>query len=576
MAPAAEKDEQYREQILSCLGHLVDSGALGEKSRLRQLLRYLVVEEIEGRGERLKAYTIATDVFSRGPDFDPSTDSIVRVEVNRLRQALDHFYRTQGESEQVRITIPKGTYRPRFSAQVPVPPSGQSPPIVESDLDKVKSRQKIGLTILAGVVVLLVVFAVVRGLSLLDDQEELAGIPGSANPNSITVLVREHDDGSENADEQAISTSIIRQLRAALSRNEALSVVRPDGASDPENRRIDFVIDGFVQSTPESDRLSVEVVNGHTKALVWGRTYDLRNDQSKDHEAIVTQISRELRTRLLGASKEVLEGRDPSTLSALQLFVMATWVPGPAVNAIDWEKERVAFARLAVQKDPNFGPAYSVLADKLSYLANMDASSNTDAALQEAKENWQKAMELSPLDANVVFNVAQGQWHSGHIDEAIRSMKRVVELDPNHALAGSLATVIPYTCAAAPDDVVATAISFDESLAADNPIRWLTLTWIAWLHLHREEYDLALEAERRAAQIFQIPYTFMRHAVLLNIKGKPEEAAALIASHKANWPDIDPNHFATVTVPRLCRESESGDRFIQNYVDLAAAMKRLR
>ncbi|MEP4310993.1 MAG: hypothetical protein ABJ364_14720 [Lentilitoribacter sp.] len=40
-------------------------------------------EELEGRSESLKAYAIALDVMGRRADFDPSTDSIVRVEVAR-------------------------------------------------------------------------------------------------------------------------------------------------------------------------------------------------------------------------------------------------------------------------------------------------------------------------------------------------------------------------------------------------------------------------------------------------------------------------------------------------------------
>jgi hypothetical protein len=35
---------------------------------------------LEGRAERIKAYTIATSVFGRDKNFDPQVDSIVRIE----------------------------------------------------------------------------------------------------------------------------------------------------------------------------------------------------------------------------------------------------------------------------------------------------------------------------------------------------------------------------------------------------------------------------------------------------------------------------------------------------------------
>jgi len=72
--------------------------------------------------------------------------------------------------------------------------------------------------------------------------------------------------------------------------------------------------------------------------------------------------------------------------------------------------------------------------------------------------------------------------------------------------------------------------------------------------------------------IFEIPYTFMRHAMLLNKLGRPDEAVAIIKRQQANWPDIDPNHFASVTVPRLCSENFEEKRFISNYEELSLAM----
>ena len=86
----------------------------GPRSRLKPLLVYLVGEELEGRGDRIKAYTVGTDAFGRGTDFDPNTDSIVRVEMKRLRDALDGYYAGPGADDPVRISIPVGRYRPVF------------------------------------------------------------------------------------------------------------------------------------------------------------------------------------------------------------------------------------------------------------------------------------------------------------------------------------------------------------------------------------------------------------------------------------------------------------------------------
>jgi len=90
-----------------------ESGVLGD-GKLLLLLDYLVTEELEGRGDRLKGYSIALDVFNRGTDFDPSIDSVVRVEMLRLRKALASYYALPRSGARIAIDLAKGSYRPAF------------------------------------------------------------------------------------------------------------------------------------------------------------------------------------------------------------------------------------------------------------------------------------------------------------------------------------------------------------------------------------------------------------------------------------------------------------------------------
>ena len=69
---------------------------------------------LAGRGERLKGYSIALEVFGRPETFDPVADPIVRIEAGRLREKLRCYYDTYGCKDHVRITLPRGTYRPAW------------------------------------------------------------------------------------------------------------------------------------------------------------------------------------------------------------------------------------------------------------------------------------------------------------------------------------------------------------------------------------------------------------------------------------------------------------------------------
>lgn len=74
----------------------------------------MVRETLEGKGENLKEYVIATDVLNKSSDFNPQLDAVVRIHAGRLRNLLDKYYLEAGINDPVKISIPKGRYIPLF------------------------------------------------------------------------------------------------------------------------------------------------------------------------------------------------------------------------------------------------------------------------------------------------------------------------------------------------------------------------------------------------------------------------------------------------------------------------------
>ena len=70
----------------------------------------------DGTTEGLKEYTIGVEAFGRKQDFDPKTDTIVRVQIHRLRQKLKEYYDAEGSRDPILIEIPKGHYLPSFES----------------------------------------------------------------------------------------------------------------------------------------------------------------------------------------------------------------------------------------------------------------------------------------------------------------------------------------------------------------------------------------------------------------------------------------------------------------------------
>jgi hypothetical protein len=106
---------------------IVRSGALGRSRSYAKLLEFLV--ECASSGRTPKELEIAIEVFGRGPDFDPSQDSMVRVYAHNLRQKLEHHYATGGRGEAQQLVLARGEYRVSLTvAEDPPGSAGESPP----------------------------------------------------------------------------------------------------------------------------------------------------------------------------------------------------------------------------------------------------------------------------------------------------------------------------------------------------------------------------------------------------------------------------------------------------------------
>lgn len=101
-------DKQKRDH----LDRILASQVFATSQAYKELLRYLVEASINDNPP--KEFSIATEVFHKGADFDPGRDTIVRVYVYNLRKKLDHYYKEEGRDEKIRIDIPKGHYEINF------------------------------------------------------------------------------------------------------------------------------------------------------------------------------------------------------------------------------------------------------------------------------------------------------------------------------------------------------------------------------------------------------------------------------------------------------------------------------
>lgn len=88
----AERNGSPSEPLVrAALESILASSEFARSKRISSFLGFVVEESLAGRGERLKAFTVAQEVYDRDETFDPRTDTIVRVEAGRLRRRLEDY-----------------------------------------------------------------------------------------------------------------------------------------------------------------------------------------------------------------------------------------------------------------------------------------------------------------------------------------------------------------------------------------------------------------------------------------------------------------------------------------------------
>lgn len=174
-SPASIRFAEERAELEAVLA----SAAFTRAPKLAQLLSYLCARLFAGETAQVKEYSIGVEVFDRGSNFDQDSDSIVRVEANRLRKKLADYYAGEGAGHALQIVIPVGRYVPEFQRTAAAPASVIAPPPVKPNG---RLRWRWALVTLAGVALLVVGFAVAWLLRRPVQQAAPAAVAPAGSP----------------------------------------------------------------------------------------------------------------------------------------------------------------------------------------------------------------------------------------------------------------------------------------------------------------------------------------------------------------------------------------------------------
>lgn len=394
-------------EIRAELQRVLQSEAFQQAGRASQFLRFIVDETLAERGDRLKGYTIAVEVFERPADFDAQTDPLVRVEAGRLRRRLMEHYLADGIESPVRIELPRGRYTPTFRYSTPARRATEPATDQSSTSPSRLSRLAIGAALAAAA---LAVFAVV-----LLWQPELAPTaettstaplpPPTAEPR---LLVLPFADLSREAVTAGFSAGLTEEV---IGKFVNLSIIAIASGTSPEitsaslaQLRTEFnagyVLTGSVRPIDGGVRIAVRMLETGAGTQLWTKPYDEPLEgrtETAVQEDIANRIALTLASPWGPIYANEIERVASRPVEELTPFECLVWFYGyaelydPALHA----SSRACLERV-LRKEPNFAAGWSALATLYLHEHTFRFNPQPDASppLERALEAARRSLDL--------------------------------------------------------------------------------------------------------------------------------------------------------------------------------------
>jgi hypothetical protein len=113
-ALSASMSKEERQEVRDQLNRLLEAHPFKNSRRYPALLRFMVEETLEGRGEFLKERLLGIRVFDRPADYDTAADPVVRVTIAEIRKRIAQYYHEEEHDSELRIELLPGHYVPIF------------------------------------------------------------------------------------------------------------------------------------------------------------------------------------------------------------------------------------------------------------------------------------------------------------------------------------------------------------------------------------------------------------------------------------------------------------------------------
>ena len=389
-------------QIRQHLADILSSNSFQASQRLKDFLSYIVNSTLAGRGKELKAYTIATEVFKLGKNFDPRTNPLIRTEAGRLRSKLDHYY-LENPSSPFRIIIPKGGYLPMFCRSSQDAANGK-PPQKYSFIEQKVSQQEYKAALL------------VLPFTNINKTNEVERFVFGLFNEVITGLTR------------------FRELKIVdLSTSRQIAEILSFQPGKPEKPLARFILNGSIQHEDNNFKVWVNLIDNNGNHNMWSEKFraslsklSLLEIQEEIAESIVNSIADDFGLLQRTLLKEYAAGSSASSDIQEATLLYYHWTT--VLTRKDFRKALESVER-AGKNHPEHIPVQAMLADL--YASNHQWGYGlVENSLEKSLKIATRAVNLDPNCQIAHLAMCLNLYLRGDTEKFVQTAKRAIEINP--------------------------------------------------------------------------------------------------------------------------------------------------
>ena len=372
---------------------------------------------------------------------------------------------------------------------------------------------------------------------------DVPDIEGSTN-QIPAIAVLPFNDLMSKPDSRALSIALTEETVNELRRFHGFRVISAHSSMSLQRQECDlataskilgarYLVCGSIRQAQMKIQIAVELVDAANGELIWAERYTRKLE---DLFVLQAELARDLAGNIepeaVGHSYLLSNRKSPSSLTAWELVLRGDRQLYKQLGTRWNSDEAQNLYRSAMQRDPDYAPAYSGLAYSLCLELKEGIASDSQKVAAKMLENaqhavrlddgnpwcqvilgraqqqlreydaaviaYRKAVELCPSSSKAHFGLGFGLSASGEHEESIESLDRAMELSPRDPMSWSYHTVKALTYIYSGQfDKAASSSATSSSYVGSN--HWAPAIYApALVHLGR--YDEALKVLEKAKQ----------------------------------------------------------------------------